>query len=50
MQSAWLAEEHLKDFHQDLVVEQVDPEAPLDDLLFLLGFFALEDALKGYSR
>ena len=50
MQCARLAEEHLKHLHKQFVVEQVDPEAPLDNLLFLLGFFAIEDALKGYCH
>ena len=46
VQRAWLREEHLQDFLKDLVVKEVDPEAPLDDLLVLSGLRSVKYALK----
>ena len=33
VECAWLCQEDLQDFHKDLVVKQVDPEASFDSLL-----------------
>ena len=46
VQRAWLSEEHLQHFLKDLVVKEVDPEAPLDDLLVLSGLRSVKYALK----
>ena len=46
VQRARLREEHLQYFLKDLIVKEVDPEAPLDDLLVLSGLGSVKYALK----
>ena len=46
VQRARLREEHLQYFLKDLIVKEVDPEAPLDDLLVLSGLRSVKYALK----
>ena len=47
VQCARLRQENLQDFHENLVVEQVDPEASLDCFLHLIILLCVKDALKG---
>ena len=42
-----LRQEHFQDFRENLVVEEVYPEAPLYDLLILPRFRSVEYTLKG---
>ena len=46
VQCARLGEQHLENFHEDFVVEQVDPEAAFDDFLVLFGLRCVKDTLK----
>ena len=45
---AWLRKEHLKHFHEHFKVEEVNPEASLNDFLILFCFRSVKYALESY--
>ena len=46
LEGAGLGEEHFKHLHEDLEVEQIDPEASLYYFLIILSLLSVKDALK----